>query len=303
MSNVIRWTVEESSQIEYDQSKIYRSISEEGTYTLIATQSITDNTYNDEDGIASSWYKIQFNNSTSLKSSSFSDVLKANTNEGYCSILDIRDLTNLTTSDITDTETFNLISKATKQLNADINSKVIRERVLQIDGIRKNEINNSNTEYYVRHWRNKFISDTTDDGEVTIADVQVILKNSSTDTETDATISAVDSALGKITLSTAPSNVTMYINYEWAYRNPQTPDPLINLACAMLTSAYAYAKVNVGRAPSEKYGNIKIFRDMKSFDHYYRRYQALVNQINDRMIKIADPDIDDPNIMDNTSFL
>ena len=299
MSNVIRWTVEESDQIEYDQAQIYRSATEAGTYAQLATQAITDNTYNDETGSTSSWYKIRFFNTTSLNASAFSVALQANTHEGFCSVLDIRDLTNLTASDVTDTEVFNLISKSTKQLNRDINTKVIRERVLQIDGVRKNEINNSNTTYYVRNWRNKFIADSNDSGSVTVSDINVVLRDSSTSTESSATVASIDSSLGQFTLETAPSNVTMYVTYEWSYRNPQTPDPLINLACAMLTSAYAYAKVNIGRAPSEKYGNIKIFRDMKSFDHYFKRYQALVNQINDRMIQIADPLISNMDIMDD----
>ena len=75
MSNVIRWEVNEANQIDYNQSLVYRSSSEDGTYALISTQSITDNTYNDEDGNSSSWYKVKFNNSSTSKASALSEIV------------------------------------------------------------------------------------------------------------------------------------------------------------------------------------------------------------------------------------
>ena len=65
------------SQIRYNQARVYRSDDgEEGTYNLIDTADLTvdnDSTvYEDPNGIADSWYKIKYYNSTTLVMSTFS---------------------------------------------------------------------------------------------------------------------------------------------------------------------------------------------------------------------------------------
>ncbi|MFA5036125.1 MAG: hypothetical protein WC479_03020 [Candidatus Izemoplasmatales bacterium] len=68
------------SKIPYNQIQIYRSTSETGTYTLIATTDITpdevETTYNDTDGTTSSWYKTRFYNVAGTTYSDYSDVLE-----------------------------------------------------------------------------------------------------------------------------------------------------------------------------------------------------------------------------------
>ena len=44
----------------WDKIRIYRATSQTGTFTLIATQDITNLTYYDADGTSSSWYKIRY---------------------------------------------------------------------------------------------------------------------------------------------------------------------------------------------------------------------------------------------------
>jgi hypothetical protein len=122
-----------------------------------------------------------------------------------------------------------------------------------------------------------------DDGSVSTSDITIYLV-ANDGTETTATASAVDSSIGKITLSSAPSSgYKVYLTYEWCYKNPGTPDPLIKLACSLLTAAYCYAKVNVGYATQVAFGNTRIYRHIDSFDHYYNRFLKVVNQINNQM--------------------
>ena len=82
----------------------------------------------------------------------------------YAVIADIRLHTNLDTTDIPDVDVTSLIADLNSVINGDINTEVIRERVLPIDNTRKNEINGSNTVYYVRNWKGRYIVDRDNDG-------------------------------------------------------------------------------------------------------------------------------------------
>ena len=50
---------------DHDNWKLYRSTTRDGTYSLVVTQALTDLSYVDEAGDATSWYKITYENSTS----------------------------------------------------------------------------------------------------------------------------------------------------------------------------------------------------------------------------------------------
>jgi len=204
----------------------------------------------------------------------------------------VRLLTHLTTSDISNTDVFSIIAEAIVELNRLINVKVIRERVEYIDETRPNEVNGSNTTYYVKNWRGKYLADMDNDGDVDtsdpITDIIVYLVDSN-GTETTATVSTLDVDNCQFVLSSAPgSDKKVYVTYEWCYRNPNTPDPLIKLACTNLATAYCYAKINWGRPPQERWGNISIYRHMDAFRNYYDRAIKLVNQINESHIGMAE---------------
>ena len=200
----------------------------------------------------------------------------------YTTYTDVNLMTNLTSSDVANADITSIIAEATKELNALINVHIERERVLFIDNTRKNEINSSNTVFYVKNWNGKFLADTNDSGGVTADDVTIYLVDGN-GTETTATVSSIDASLGKFTLSSAPTGGDMYVTYEWCYKNAGAPDPLIKLACTLLSSAYCYAKVNFGRAPQVAFGNTKLYRHMDSFELYYQRFMKVVNQINNQM--------------------
>jgi hypothetical protein len=201
----------------------------------------------------------------------------------YTTIAQIRRITNITTADISDTDLTNLITDATAQLNSDINARVIRERVSSIDSTRENKIDGSNTTYYVQNWKGKYVGDMLDAGTVNASSIKVYLV-ASDGTETEATVSSVTSATGKFVLSSAPSaSYTMYVTYEWCYDDPYTPSKRIALACAFLTAAYAYEKLNRGMSPQQVYGNVRFMRDMRAGNEYYQKYEAIVSKINDSM--------------------
>lgn len=201
----------------------------------------------------------------------------------YAIYTDVNLLTNLTNSDVVNADVTSIIAEATKELNRMINVREVREKIDYIDNTRENKIDGSNTTYYVKNWKGKFLADANNDGSVSTSDITVYAVTS-TGTETTATVSSVDASLGKFVLSTAySSDYKLYITYEWCYRNPATPDPLIKLACTLLSAAYCYAKVNVGMAPQVSFGNTRIYRHIDSFDHYYKRFLQVVSQINQEM--------------------
>jgi len=202
----------------------------------------------------------------------------------YATYGDVNTMTNITSSDVANADVTSLIAEATIILNPLINVRVTREPVLYIDSTRKNKIDGSNTTYYVKNWRGKYLADMENDGDVDTSDVIVYLV-ASDGTESTTTVSAIDSDDCKITLTTAPSSgYKMYITYEWCWRDPSTPDGLIKLACVYFTAALCYAKINVGRAPQVSFGNFRVYRHIESYDKYFKMAMKVVNDINNKQI-------------------
>jgi len=98
-------------------------------------------------------------------------------------------------------------------------------------------VHNSNKVYYTRFWP---IADRNQDGVVDSNDVKVY-KFDSEGNRTEATISSIDAARGKITLSEAPtSDYTLKITYSSYPPNITSSD--LKMACIYLTAALCYAK-------------------------------------------------------------
>jgi hypothetical protein len=55
---------------------VYRSATQAGSYSLIATQNITDMTYYDQDGTSTSWYKITYYDSNNEEESGLSTAIQ-----------------------------------------------------------------------------------------------------------------------------------------------------------------------------------------------------------------------------------
>ena len=283
MAITIRWRVP-VNDCSYDTTYIYRSTSQGGTYASIASQSIDDNSYCDADGGVNHWYKVRFYNTLTTKWSDYSNPMQGGTYAGYSSVTEVREISNLTTDDITDAELYRLIQKATAYLNAEINARVIRERVEAIDETRTNKIDSSNTTFYVRKWR-QHIGDMSNDGKVTPADI-IVYQVDSNNVETQLSVASISPDDGMFVLTTAPSGgVRLFVTYEWCYVSEYTPHPLVKLACEYLTTAFAFEKIERGLSPTQIYGNVKIYRDMSAGNENHRRYREVVTQINSQMIE------------------
>ena len=290
MAIIVRWQVPAATEdeTEFDYAYIYRSTSESGSYSNITNQAITDNTYSDEDGSITSWYKVRFYDSDTENYSAYSTAMQGGTFVGYCSMADFRAITNLDTSCISDSDAYDLITRAAYIINGDINTKVIRERVEYLDSTRQNERDSSNTIYYVKNWKGKFLADFNNDSTVSTSDV-IVHAVDGDGNETTPTVSSIDVDDGKITLSSAPSSdKRLYITYAWSFINESTPDKQLRLACAFLTAALAEAKSNIGRAPQVSMGNIRLYRHMNAYDEWYKKYLGIIQQINTLMFDTVD---------------
>ena len=78
MAVLLRWTVPESDEINYDMVHIERATSSSGPFTEIATQAISDNTYVDETGSSSNYYQIRFKNTSTEEKSRGKSCFKGN---------------------------------------------------------------------------------------------------------------------------------------------------------------------------------------------------------------------------------
>lgn len=281
MAVLLRWTVPESSEIGYDMTHIERGTSSSGPFSEITTQAISDNTYVDETGTTSNYYRIRFKNTATGEYSGYSDVMQGGVFAGYCSLADIRAMTNLTTTDISDTDLFELMSRATAQVNSDINVHVERELISPLDNTRENKIDGSNTTYYVRNWFGKYIADRNHDGDITTDDI-IVYQVDTDGTETTLTVSSITDNEGKFVLSSAPSSgVRLYVTYDYSYVREKEGniDARLRNACIFLTASYAYSKVNRGCAPAINFGSQKITRDMTADQYYYEKYLNIISQI------------------------
>lgn len=218
--------------------------------------------------------------------------MQGGTYVGYCSLNYVRDLCNITTSDLTDTELYSLVEKATVLVNQDLNTKVIRERIGYIDDTRENNINSSNTTYYVKNWKRKFIADSDNNALVNTSDI-IVYQVASDGTETELTVSSITPNEGKFVLSSAPSSgVNLYVTYDYSPVSEYDPDENVKLACAYLTIALAWEKINRGMSPQQVYGNVKFMRDMRAGNDYFKTYENIISKINSEMGDYAEaPDI------------
>jgi hypothetical protein len=201
----------------------------------------------------------------------------------YTTTADIYNRTPLTETDIDSTQLEGLILDATAMINKEINSKVVRERILPIDSIRENEIDGINKKYYLSKSKDGvYLGDLNNDGEVTIDDIIVYLVNAD-DTETEATVVSVDHEDLSFTLDEAPSSNTqaIYVTYCYSYFDVTIPDILIEMATRYLTASYAFTIEEFGLGKNVKVGNISVSGLDGKTDSLtmYQKYIEIINKI------------------------
>lgn len=203
----------------------------------------------------------------------------------YASAADVRLLTGLSSSAISDADLVSLILLATAQVNVDVQLKIEDERVDYIDTEKPNTIDGSNKTFYVRK---PYIGDRTNDGVVGTGDVYCYTLDS-TGTRTTYTLSALsDDYFGKITLTNAPStSEELFACYMSSPVDMETPNPLVKLATIYLASAFAYVKANAGNVKSWHVGKVSVSKD-SGFETYFKEYKNIVNKILDNWVHLGE---------------
>ena len=203
----------------------------------------------------------------------------------WTTIGDVRTVTGLTSSDISDTDLDLLILVAQKEVLLQTNQNVIREPVVYLDNTRTNLIDGNNTTYYVSNWKGTYLSDSNFDLTVDHLDVHVF-SVSGDGTETELTVSAVTYNEGKITLSSAPNSVYLYITYSFNYFDPVIPNPLLKIATEYLVGAYAYMRIDAKNKKTVKFGNTSITNFSvadSSSSVLFNKYENLINKLNNQL--------------------
>lgn len=158
----------------------------------------------------------------------------------YVSPNDVRLLADIDIDDIGDRELNNIIEYATAELNAEIGVEYNNEKVERISDEKENDIDGSNTTFYVKH---PYIGDRDNDGDVDTSDIYVYTIDSD-GTRTEMTVSSVDWELGQFVLSSAPSTSDeLYVTYISTKIDCSTPHILIKKACIELSASLAFTKV------------------------------------------------------------
>ena len=279
MGILIRWKISTDSDVTYDKTYIYRADSEGGTYAELTNQNISDNVYFDKDGTTSKWYKVRFKDTANNVWSDFSESMQGGTFYGYCTISDIRNLCGLTTTDISDSILYDLLQFSMAQINADLNVNIVREKVEYIDDTRENLIDDSNTTYYVKFWKDFYLGDLDNDGDVDTSDVEVIGVDSD-DVEHALTVSSVTHDEGKIVLSSAPpSTYKLYITYARSPVDESTPNTLVKLAAAQLTAALSFTNLTAKNVSKFRVGKIAVTQQSEGYEKLFSAYQNTLNRI------------------------
>jgi len=271
-----------TTEATYDQVRIYRSDSSNGTYTFIHTQSIEDSSYYDPDGLRTNWYQLEWYDSISGYVSARSTSIQSGEYYGYATVDEVRQFTNISTTDIDDTQLATLIEFASAQVNGDINIYREEEIISYINDHKQNKIDGVNSTYWMDMYP---IGDANNDFHVTTADIEVFQYDANTDptTKTKLTVTYVNPATGEFRISTAPaSDMKLTVTYYTCNRRVDLPDRLVKLATIYLTASFGYGKLNIGKAPRFHMGNLTVFRDTHSSQTYYMKYIGILAVVNDR---------------------
>lgn len=199
---------------------------------------------------------------------------------------------NPSTTEISDSDLKEFLSSSRKEINSKLITKVTRERVAFLDDYRSNKIDGSNTIFFLKNWKTSYkqivpidlvqsriryytnisnfnrrnyifddnisrnyIGDSNFDNQIDTFDIRVVQYNPSTQTETELTPSSIDVLNCSFTLSTAPNNVELYVDYAYMSMDPSTPDYFLSQCVNYLAASYLF----IGRDGFEyKFGNVTI---------------------------------------------
>ena len=275
MGILLKWK-RPSSEANYDTVRVFRSDSETGTFVLIHSQTILDNSYYDPEGKNSYWYKIAFYDSVLDISSNSSSATQGSERIGYASVDDVRSLTNIASNQVNDTDLAIMIEFAAGKLNSDLNHRVEREIIEEISEVKLNTIDGTNLTFYTKNYP---LGDSNNDFSVTPSDIQVYSIDDEGN-ENLLVVTQVTASTGQFKLSSAPNDVKIYVTYQHTDKiSVDPPHSLVKLACIQLASSLAYSKINLGKAPRFKQGPLTVFRDTTAHKQYLEMYHDTLQEI------------------------
>ena len=191
---------------------------------------------------------------------------------GYASVIEVRNLTGLTTNDIENTELEDLIDLATKMIIEELTIAVINEEL-------SGNINGTNTTFSVAHYP---IADTNGDMQVTGSDVTVYAWTDEDDPSTKSSVS-VDQVFpldGIVVLENPPSTNIKKLTIDYAYTLEESINwDLVKLACSWLT-AYLFCIKKFTTVPeSVVRGPIRFRYYTKPYNEYLNNYYRIMSLI------------------------
>jgi hypothetical protein len=291
MGIIIKWQVPDTTEANYDNVYIYRSTSKTGTYTQLATQLITDNTYFDTTGTTSSWYKIRFFRTSGSIWSDYSDPIQGGKFNGYCTVDDVRNSSkDITSTKIVDRIVFDYIKRATSRINHDILTEYRNEKIVYIGIDKQNNQDGANTTFYVQH---PYIGDYNDDGIIDEDDIYAY-SISASGTRTELTVSSLDDARhGQFTLSAGPSgDVEVYVTYR---TSPVLLYPEVDMDVREAAICYSlmlsHSDLDSNQVKSYRVNKISVTGESSPYGRYKADYQTLVSKIVSTPLKIGKGDM------------
>jgi len=209
---------------------------------------------------------------------------------------DIRILTGLSASDITDEDLNILKAYAATYFNHDVQIEYKDWRVESIDSFRENEQDDNNTTYWLPYYP---IGDHNDDGSIDSGDVEAYVIEPDDGTgdsawmKTSYTVSEIiDDEWGKISLTSAPpSNGSLYFSWHSCPIELETPHPAAKLAIAQLTAALASSKLDVGKVANFRVGKVSVTKKSPDYQMYMTEYGKTITQIKSGAFRSAEYDL------------
>ena len=206
----------------------------------------------------------------------------------YCTPDEVRELTGLTTTDVSDSVLSGIIRHAIAQVNADIQIQWKDEPVQYINNEKENDIDGTNTTFYTKHYP---IGDRDNNGTICGVDIYAYVLDQS-GTREDILVTTIDNPdIGKVTLSKAPSSGdALYFTYYSSPVNMSDPHQLVKLACIRLAAALAFTRIDASKIQGFRIGKVAVTKQSQAFDIYLRQYYDLINKIRSEAIKVEEGD-------------
>jgi len=222
----------------------------------------------------------------------------------YCSVQQVRLLSGLDSSDITDEDIRELRDRvATAEMNEDINQTVEAERIdREISDEKQNDIDGENTEFYLRevHRNDLFVGDSNNDGVVDREDLDVYFIDQDDNRVDDLQIELRDIDTGEFELTRAdgsaldtPNVTKIFANYKISPVNQdgfgedfssEGPDRLIETACAQLTASYSFTNIEASKLKDFSIGDVSINTQSEGASIMRQRYMETLRRITQKEV-------------------